>query len=414
MTSPSHARFGAAAYRDLKGKLPQPFPRPIGANALKYLQEVVDSGLTVDMTGRFELAFAKAMGVRHCIAAPGCTPALQVLAAALALEPGDEVIISPVTDYGTLAGFVKANLIPIFPDTAPGTVNLSAETIEPCITDRTRAIVAVHKTGIICDMDPIVALARRHKLLVIEDACQAVFGRYKGRLAGTLGDAAAFSFDSEKTMGSDTGGCLVTNDDGIAERARFLGHSRGGEMRAGFGRIHSAAGFAHRMPSCTAAITLAQLETILPAVTRRDAIARRITLGLAQIPGVTPLPIPDYLDTYSCWMLGFSIDPMQFTCDADRFGQQCNDAGLTGASTARYYLMPEALTFLQPAAASHTYPFSRPPASRDYVYDTSTCPRAHMFLDNFIRWSTVCEKYTDEHCDMAVEIVRQVAEHHRR
>ena len=130
-------------------------------------------------------------------------------------------------------------------------MNISAETIAPLITDRTRAILTVHKTGIICDMDPINALAARHNLVVIEDVCQAVFGEYKGRLAGTLGHAAGFSFDSEKTLGSDVGGCLVTNDDALAERARFLGHSRGAENRPGFGRMHTAEGTALRMPTCT-------------------------------------------------------------------------------------------------------------------------------------------------------------------
>src|SRR5438477_12777070 len=106
------AKFGAAAYRKFTGALPNPFPRVIGPNAMKYLQEVVDSGLTIDMTERFEQAFAKAMGVKHCVAAPGCTNALMALAEALNFDPGDEVIVSPITDYGTIMGVVKKNYIP--------------------------------------------------------------------------------------------------------------------------------------------------------------------------------------------------------------------------------------------------------------------------------------------------------------
>src|SRR5687768_5165523 len=96
------AKYGAAAYADLKGRLPQPYPRVIGHNASKYLQEVVDSGLTSDMSTRFERAFAEKLGVRHCIATAGCTPARAVLAASLRFEPGGEIIFSPVTDYGTM------------------------------------------------------------------------------------------------------------------------------------------------------------------------------------------------------------------------------------------------------------------------------------------------------------------------
>ncbi len=407
------AKYGAAAVAGLKGSLPNPYPRTMGPNALKYLQEVVASGLTSNMMTRFEQAFAKEMGVKHCIATPGCTPALATLASAFAFEPGDEIIVSPVTDYGTVQGLIRENYIPVFADTAPGAINLSAETIAPCITDRTRAILTVHKTGLVCDMDPINALAKRHGLIVYEDVCQAVFSEYKGRLAGTLGLAAGFSFDSEKTMGSDVGGCVITNDDALAERIRFIGHSRGGEMRPNFGRIHSTPGYAHRMPSCTAAISLAQLEIIRPNVAQRDRMIRLLSDLLSEIPGVTPLPIPDYQNVYSCWMAGFTIDPEAFRCTADEFAAQAAKAGLTGAGTGRYYLMPAALPFLQEKAQGRVYPYSMPPASRTYAYGADACPTARAFLETFVRWSTFCEKYEPEHCDLAAQIVRQVADANR-
>lgn len=407
------AKYGAAAVAGLKGSLPNPYPRTMGPNALKYLQEVVESGLTSNMMTRFEQAFAKEMGVKHCIATPGCTPALATLASAFAFQPGDEIIVSPVTDYGTVQGLIRENYIPVFADTAPGTINLSAETVAPCITDRTQAILAVHKTGLVCDMDPINDLAQKHGLIVYEDVCQAVFSEYKGRLAGTLGLAAGFSFDSEKTMGSDVGGCVITNDDALAERIRFIGHSRGGEMRPNFGRIHSVPGYAHRMPSCTAAISLAQLEIIRPNVAQRDRMIRLLSDLLAEIPGVTPLPIPDYQTVYSCWMAGFTIDPEAFRCTVDEFAAQAAKAGLTGAGTGRYYLMPAALLFLQERAQNRVYPYSMPPASRTYSYSAEACPTARAFLETFVRWSTFCEKYEPEHCELAAQIVRRVADANR-
>lgn len=412
---PSHerARYGAAAQAGARGRLPTPFPRTMGPNCMAYLQEVVDSGLTCDMTGRFERAFADAMGVKHCIATPGCTPALAVLAAAFAFEPGDEIIVSPVTDYGTVQGLLKEHYIPVFADTAPGTINVSAETIAPCITDRTRAILVVHKTGIVCDMDPINAFAERRGMIVYEDACQAVFSEYNGRLAGTLSKAAGFSFDAEKTLGSDIGGCVITNDDGLAERMRFIGHSRGGEMRPHFGRVHTAEGYAYRMTQCTAAISLAQLEIIRPNVARRDRMIRLLTARLAEIPGIIPLPIPDYLTVYSCWMAVFCIDPTAFRCDAETFARQLVEAGIPGAGIGMYYLMPAALTFLQEKAHNRTYPFSIPPASRPYRYSAETCPTAAAFLEHFIRWSTFCEKYEPEDCELAAQIVHEVAEKNR-
>ena len=407
------AKYGADALREAVGELPNPFPRTIGPNAARYLQEVVDGGLSCDIVTRFETAFAAAHGVRHCIATPGCTPALAVLAAALDMEPGDEVIVSPVTDYGTVQGLISQNLIPVFADTEPGTVNVNAETIEPCITDRTRAVLVVHKTGIICDMDPINALAEKRGLIVYEDACQAVLGKYKGKLAGTLSTAGGFSFDSEKTMGSDVGGCVLTDDDALAERMRFVGQSRGAQMEPGFGRKHTELGYAYRMTLSTAAISLAQLEILPEQVAQRDRMVRLLSDQISQVPGVTPLSIPEYMEVYSCWMFGMSIESEAFGCSTDEFCAQLVEAGIPAAGTGRYYLMPAALTFLQEKARDKVYPYSQPPASREYEYGAHSCPTATDFLETFIRWSTFCEKYTEKHCELAAQIVREVADRNR-
>ena len=409
-----HARYGAATQQEFDGPLPQPFPREIGPRAMEYLAEVVDSGLTCDMVGRFEKAFAEANGVAHCIATPGCTPALAVLAAAFDFEPGDEIIVSSVSDFGTVQGLISAGYIPVFADTAPGTINVSAETIEACITDRTRAILVVHLSGLICDMDAINEVAARNGLVVYEDACQAVFGRYKGRYAGTLATAGGFSFDAEKTMGSDVGGCILTDDDALAERARFVGQSRAGEMVEHFGRVHTANGFAHRMTQSTAAISLAQLEIIGPQVEQRDSMIRLLSAHLDEIPGVTALPIPPETEVYSCWMAGFTIDPDQFRCDVEAFGAQVAAGGIPGASPMRYYLLPVALPFLKEAALQQRFPYSQPPASGTYRYDAESCPNARGMLERFIRWSSFCDKYEPHHCEQAAAIVRRVAEENRR
>lgn len=406
------ARYGAAAHTE-RGVLPNPFPRAIGPNAIKYLQEIVDSGLTCDMVSRFEKAFAEAIGAKHCVATPGCTPALAILAAAFGFEPGDEIIVSSVTDYGTIHGLIRENYIPVFADTEPGSMNISAATIEPLITDRTRAVLVVHKTGIVADMDPINELAAKRGLIVYEDACQAVLSTYKGRNAGTLAKAAGFSFDSEKTLGSDVGGCVVTDDGELAERLRFIGHSRGAAMKPGFGRLHVEPGYAYRMPLCTAAVSLAQLEIIREQVAQRDRMARLLTRLVAEIPGITPLPIPEYQGIYSCWMFCISIDPRAFSCTSDEFAKQLSEEGIPGAGTGRYYLMPSACTFLEQNARRGVYPYSVPPASREYHY-ANACPNARAFLENMIRWSSFCEKYQPEHCELAADIIRRVADRNRR
>ena len=384
------AKFGPEAFEGLEGKLPMQYPRTIGPNAMKYLQEVVDSGLTrkSTMVERFERAFAEELGVKHCIATPGCNPALSALAAAFPFEPGDEIIVSSITDYGSIHGLIKENYIPVFADTEPGTVNISAERssrASPIALGRFSASTRPESSA---TWTRSTQLAQKHGLIVYEDVCQAIFSQYKGRLAGTLGLAAGFSFDSEKTMGSDLGGCLVTDDDALAERIRFMGQSRGGVMEPGFGRKHVAAGHAFRMPFCTAAICLAQLEIIREQVAQRDRMVRLLSRLVAEIPGVRPLPIPDYLDVYSAWMFSFNIDPAQFRCTTDEFAKQLAEAGIPGAGTGKYYLMPVAVTFLDDNAQKKVYPYSMPPASREYRYDAEdlserleVCPDLDSLVD---------------------------------
>jgi perosamine synthetase len=409
-----HADFGPKTYLAMPGKLPNIFPRVMGPNTERYLMEVAASGLTSDMAERFEKAFREALGVKHCIGTPGCTPALGALAAAFGFEAGDEIVVSPVTDFGTIQGLVRENYIPVFPDVEAGGLNVSARTIEPCLTGRTRAILVVHKTGIVCDMDPINALAARRGLVVYEDCCQSLFSTYKGKYAGTLSAAAAFSFDAEKTMGSDIGGCVVTDSDGIADEVRYRGQARGAYEEPGYGRVHTYPGYAYRMPLATAAISLAQLEVVRDNVARRDRLARRLTALLAEVPGIRPLAVPDTMGVYSCWMIGFSLEPEAFRCPTAEFARQAAAEGITGAGMGRYYLMPDSCTFLRERAAGKVFPYCEPPASRSYAYGPETCPNAYAFLKNFIRWNTFSEKYTDADVELAADIVRRVAERNFR
>ena len=184
-------------------------------------------------------------------------------------------------------------------------------------------------------------------------------------------------------------------------------------METGFGRKHVELGYAYRMTQSTAAITLAQLEIIPEQVAHRDRMVRLLTEKIGEIAGITPLSIPEYLEVYSCWMFGLSIDPDAFRCTTDEFAAQLVEGGITSAGTGRYYLMPAALTFLEEKARNRVYPYSTPPASRKHEYGADVCPNARDFLETFVRWSSFCEKYQPEHCELAARIVRQVADANR-
>ncbi|MBI4474576.1 MAG: DegT/DnrJ/EryC1/StrS family aminotransferase [Acidobacteria bacterium] len=408
-TSPSalaDAKFGAAAFSRGTEELPGVFPREMGANTMRYLKEVHDSGLASDMVTRFEKAFAAYHGVKHAIGTPGCTQAIFAGALALDFAPGDEVIFSPIADYGTVAGFLLRDLVPVFADTEPGSPLVSAETIRPRITDRTRAIVVVHKMGLPCDMNPILELARRHNLLVIEDVCQAILARYNGRLAGTFGDLAMFSLDSEKTCGADMGGVVMTNRDDLADKIRNRAIARGAKNAPGFGRAHFFPGFALRMPQCTAATCLGQFEILPRQIQQRQQTAALLDRLIADIPGLRVNPVPADR-THSYWLYGFNLDPKAFSCTVDEFAGQLTQAGIPDAGTGRYYLMSDALPFLTPMVERGEYPFSTPPASRRYRYGGDETPNAKAFLDTWVRWFWT-EKYTRRHIETIASIIRNV------
>lgn len=389
------------------------FPRPIGANCLRYLGEFLESGLQTDMLGRFETAFARELGVKHCVGLAGCTAALLALAAALDFEDGDEVIFSPISDYGTVMGFIKERCIPVFADTCRGSINLDPDSVRCCITPRTRAIVVTHMTGLPCDMDTIGEVAATHGLPVYEDVCQGIFGQYKGRFLGTLGHAAAFSFDSEKTLSSDMGGCIATNDDDLAERIRFHGQHRARVEVHGFGRIHASNSYALRMSHSAAAIALGQLETIHASVAHLDRMSRALYQMLAQISGISPMEIPSFANVCSCWMAGFTLDPEMFRCDPETFAAELRAEGILDAGLGKYYLLPESLRFLGELEDSQVYPFSVPPASTKHSYRAECCPQARSFLSRFIRWTSFCDKYSLDDCRTVEDIVRRVAERNR-
>ncbi|MBE3119946.1 MAG: DegT/DnrJ/EryC1/StrS family aminotransferase [Candidatus Atribacteria bacterium] len=167
-----------------------------------------------------------------------------------------------------------------------------------------------------------------------------------------------------------------------------------------------------RMSQCSAAICLAQLEIIRSQVINRDLMIRTIYDQIAKIPGIKPLPLPDYMETYSCWMAGFSLEDGAFKCTAEEFAHQMDEKGITGTGLGKYYLMPEGAAFLQYQAENQIYPFSIPPASRRYTYSADQCPNAAGLLDHFVRW-IISERYEPHHCDRIAEVVRQIAEQNR-
>jgi perosamine synthetase len=264
------------------------------------------------LAGRFERRFAAMLGARHAQATSSCTTALFLAAQVLGLGPGDEVITTPQTFWVTAWPLQARGCTIRFADIEPNSLNLDAGSVARLITPRTRSIWVVHHGGQAVDMDPIMALARRHGLTVVEDCAHAPGALYKGRRVGSIGDIGCFSFHSLKNMTTGEGGAFVTSSDAYAEKARALGtiHTWGAMVprsearlgpyaRPGYRDPHARAAFTrdyadgydvgnnYRMSELAAALGLVQLDRLEALNERRREIARALDEGLARIPGIS-------------------------------------------------------------------------------------------------------------------------------
>ncbi len=241
----------------------------IGEEEKQAVLEVLDSGMLAQgpRVKAFEEAFANMCGVKYAVATSSGTTALHVALLAHGIGAGDEVITTPFTFIASANSILYTGAKPVFVDIAPATFNIRPELIEAAITPKTKAILPVHLFGLSCDMDPILAIAEKYGLLVIEDACQSHGASYKERRVGSFG-TGAFSLYPTKNITSAEGGMITTNDDKIAEECRVI---RQHGMRRRY--YHDELGFNFRMTDIHAAIGLAQLRKLLRFNQARQANA---------------------------------------------------------------------------------------------------------------------------------------------
>lgn len=260
-----------------------------------------------DYNERFEHEFASYLDIPHAMSLPSCTAALHLAMAALGIGPGDEVIVPEVTWIASAVPATYQGAIPVFADIDPETWCVTAATIERCITPATKAIVVVDLYGITADMDPIMALARRHGIPVIEDAAEAMGSAYNGRKAGTLGDIGVFSFHGSKTMTTGEGGMLVTRDTELFRRCGVLrDHGRHPDVRTKL--WCDEIGFKYRMTAFQAAIGIAQLERIEELIGKKREIFGWYHERLGANPRLTLNVEPEGLfSTY--WQVNAILDP---------------------------------------------------------------------------------------------------------
>ncbi len=208
----------------MTGKVPFNRPCTVGADAA-YVRDAIASGHMCGdgpFSKRAQALIEETSGARRALLTTSCTAALEMSALLCDLGPGDEVILPSYTFVSTANAITLRGARPVFVDIRPDTLNLDEALIEAAITPRTRAIWPVHYAGVACEMDTILAIARSHDLVVVEDAAQGVFASYKGRALGTLGDLGCYSFHETKNISCGEGGALLVNNDRYAQRAEIL------------------------------------------------------------------------------------------------------------------------------------------------------------------------------------------------
>ncbi|MCA3647238.1 MAG: DegT/DnrJ/EryC1/StrS family aminotransferase [Methylobacterium sp.] len=384
--------------------------RSLGDEEIAELTDVIRSGALSFLTGRktaaFERGFADLLGVREAVAVANGTAALHAAVIYLNPEPGDEIILSPVTDIGTAIPIMAQLAVPVFADVDPATQNLTAATIEACLTPRTRAIIVTHVFGAPADMDPIMELAERRGLFVIEDCAQAHLATYKGRICGTIGHLGCFSFQQSKHMTTGDGGMVVANEDKrFGRELRLCGDK--GWPRAKGGRDHLFLAPNYHMTELQAAVGLAQLKKLPAMVQARIDAADRLTARLAEVDVEPAAILPNSRGVF--FYYAFRLDPTGLRAPVKEVMRAMSAEGIDGfigypgpIPLYRYPVIRERLTF-----GSSGWPFTLPGVTRNWDYSDSLCPEAEKACAETICmwWS---EGLTAVHADQIGDAIEKV------
>jgi dTDP-4-amino-4,6-dideoxygalactose transaminase len=262
--------------------------------------------------GAFATRFAAAHDARHGICAANGSITLEIALDALGVESGDEVIVPVYTWIATAGCAVRCNAVPVFVDVEPRTWCIDPDAVEAAVTERTRAVVAVHLGASMADLDRLGEIAERRGLALVEDCAHAHGARWRGRGAGSWGACGSFSFQSSKLMTCGEGGALVTSDDALAARMHSLvncGRQEGSYTGLGEWLF----GYNARLTELQAAVLSAQLDALPERTERRAAGIERLAKGLAAIGGLVPLPRDERVTTQAAyqWVLRYDADAFE-------------------------------------------------------------------------------------------------------
>lgn len=277
----------------------------IGVNEKKYINDCLDTNWVSQgkYVAQFEESFSHFCECKFGIATANCTTALHLSCIALGLKEGDQVLVSSSTNMASAFSIKYTGAEPVPVDINRTNWQMNPNLIEPLINSNTKAIMVVHLFGHPVDMDPIIELAKKHNLKIIEDCAEAHGVKYKNRIVGSIGDVACFSFYSNKIITTGEGGMVVTNSESIAKTVRDYGNFCYGKDQK---FMHGGIGFNYRMPNVSAAMGLGQLERIDEIFEKRQWIYDNYLSNLSDVQGLHIPIIEKWADT-KMWMFNVHI-----------------------------------------------------------------------------------------------------------
>lgn len=311
----------------------KPFPEwpKYNEKERELIYEVLESTEWCRLSGKkvkdFEQKFAEYHNIKYGIGVTNGTHALELALAAMGINPDDEVIVPAMTFIATATAVIQNGAIPVLVDIDPETYCILPDAIEEAITEKTKAIIPVHIAGHACDMDRICAIAKKYNLLVLEDAAHAQGGKYKGKMLGSFGDAAAFSFQSKKILTCGEGGAFITNNKQYYEEAFLIqgvGRPEGDRVYE-----HTVLGTNYRMAEFQAALLLGQLNTLDDMNQKREKNAKILDNLLADVKGIKPQKRADYCTVNTHYMYMFVYDSECFNgLSRNGFVERLNEEGI--------------------------------------------------------------------------------------
>ncbi len=370
-----------------------------GEKELGYIREVLDSGFGSSTSGsmckRFEQAFAEKVGVKYAITFNSGTSTLHAALEAAGVEAGDEVIFPPLTVISNLDVVLAQNAIPVFADVDRDTFNIDPEDVAKKITHKTKAIMPVSLYGLSCDLDPLMELAEKHNLIVINDAAEAHMATYKGNPIAQCAHITSYSTENSKHITTGDGGIVVTDDEGFAVKMRKFGSLGYASMTSESGQVrlkkkdfqdpkhkrHDAFGYNYRMPEVAAAMGLAQTERMDFFIDLHLKVAEMYEGIVAECDYLIPQKTPEgWLNTFWCYTIKYERDDVSWYDFRDKY----MDFGGDGIYAAW------ALSYEETLITSKEYKKRCPIIYNDIEFPRGICPVAEeiqpklmQFVNNY-------------------------------